>query len=114
MTNWYFAGMFDETFWAQVGKQRVSGKESAEVLRQVVAKARETDLTWLASAKQLDALCRLELAFEIKRRGERVHWSLNPFRIRPEAIGSANTIGEAIDALVRTVRIGYAERLSGS
>jgi hypothetical protein len=78
MTDWYFAGMFDETFWAQVGKQRFTGSGAAEVLRQLVAEAGDGDLTWLSTAGLLDALCRTEVAFELKRRGERVQWVLNP------------------------------------
>ncbi len=45
----------------------------------------------------LDALCRAEVAFEIKRRGERVHWV---------ASGYAGRIGEAIDALTKAVQKG--------
>jgi len=82
MTDWYFAGMFDETFWAQVEKQRFTGRGAAEVLRQLIAEAGDGDLTWLSRASMLDALCRA--AFEIKRRSERVQWLLNPFRDRPE------------------------------
>jgi hypothetical protein len=110
MTDWYFAGMFDETFWAQVGKQRFSGKESAEVLRQVIAEAGEADLTWLPSAKRLDALCRMETAFEIKRRGVRIEWVLNPFRTPSEERGIAETIGDAIDALIRAARMRYGSQ----
>ena len=99
MTDWYFAGMFDETFWGHVGKDRFSAKQADEVLRQLIAEAGESDFTWLPHAKRLDALCRLEVAFEIKRRGERIRWVLNPFREQPEASGFAKTIGEAIDAL---------------
>jgi hypothetical protein len=100
MKDWYIAGMFDETFWAQVGKQRFSGKQAAGALRQLVAEAGEADLTWLPSASALDTLCRVGLAFEIKRKGERVQWVLNPFRDQPKASGYAVTIREAIDALV--------------
>ena len=55
-------------------------------------------------ASMLDVLCRAELAFEIKPRGERVQWVLNPFRDRPEASGYAGTIGEAIDALLEAAQ----------
>ena len=104
MTDWYFAGMFDETFWAAVGKQKLMGRTAAVVLRQLIAEAGDGDLTWLSTAGLLDALCRAELAFEIKRRGERVQWVLNPFRDRPDASGYAGTIGEAVDALVGAAR----------
>jgi hypothetical protein len=83
MSDWYFAGMFDETFWAQVEKQRFTGRGAAEVRRQLIAEARDGDLTWLSRASMLDTLCRAEPGFEIKRRGERVQWVLNPFRDRP-------------------------------
>ncbi len=67
-------------------------------------------------AHLLDALCHLELAFAIKRRGERVQWMLNPFRDPPEASGDAETIGDAIDALTRAARMRYAAQwaLTGS
>ena len=80
------------------------------MLRQLIAEAGDGDLTWLSSAGMLDALCRAEVAFEIKRRGERVQWVLNPFRDRPDASGYAETIDKAIDALVATARIRYGEQ----
>src|ERR1700747_1063714 len=97
--------MFDETFWAVVGKQRLKGRTAAEVLRPLVAQAREPDLSWMSKVRLLDALCRLDLSFAIKRRGGRIHWMLSPFRAPPEASGHAKTIGEAIDALIRSARI---------
>jgi len=111
MTDWYFAGMFDEMFWGQVGEKRlIIGTGAAEVLRQIVAEAAEADLTWLVNANQLDALCRAELAFDIKRRGEGLRWVLNPFRDQADASGYAVTIREAIDALVGTANTRGAER----
>jgi hypothetical protein len=104
MTDWYFAGMFDETFCAQVGKQTSSGKTAAEVVRWLVTKAGETDLTWLPDIHNLDSLCRMELGFAIRRKGERVQWVLNPFRNKPAAAGYVSTIGEAIDALFQAAR----------
>jgi len=109
MTDWYFAGMFDATFWGVVGKQKLRGGTAGEVLRQIVAKAREPDLSWIAKAYLLDALCQVELSFAIKRRGEQVEWVLNPFRIPSESNGIAMTIGEAIAALVRAARVRYGE-----
>ena len=99
MTDWYFAGVFDETFWAQTGKQRTVGTHAAEVLRTLIAGAGEADLTWLPHAQRLDALCRSEMSFEIKRNGERLQWVLNTFREQAEATGFAETMGDAIDAL---------------
>jgi hypothetical protein len=99
MMDWYFADMFDATFWSQVGKLRITGKSAAEVLRQIVAEAGETDLTWLPYVGRLDALCRSEIAFEIRRRGDRIVWVMNPFCDQPEASGTTNSIGDAVDAL---------------
>ena len=112
VTDWYIAGLCDETFWAMVGKQKLKGRTAGEVLRQLVAEAREPDLSWISKVRLLDALCRLELAFGIKRRGERIQWVLNPFRGPPEASGYASTIGEAIDALVHAAQVAHhsAER----
>jgi hypothetical protein len=110
MTDWYFAGMFDETFWTQVGEQRFSGKGATGVLRQLIAEAGDADFTWLPSASALDALCRAEVAFELKRKGERIQWVLNPFRDQPEASGHAATIREAIDALVTRLPARPGER----
>lgn len=112
MTDWYFAGMFDETFWAVVGKQKFRGSTAAEVLRPLVAEAGEPDLSWMSKVHLLGALCRLELAFAIKRRDDRVQWILKPFRDPPDASGDAETIGEAIDALVRAARVRYGEHWS--
>ena len=72
MTDWYIAGMGDEMFRAQVGKRKLQGRTAGEVLRQLVTEAREPDLSWIWKADRLDALCRLELAFGIKRRGKRI------------------------------------------
>ena len=105
MTDWYFAGMFDEAFWAHIGKHRFIGAHAAEVLRPLIAEAGEADLTWLPHAQRLDALCRAEMSFEIKRKGERLQWVFNPFRDQPAASGFADTIGEAIDALTGATRI---------
>ncbi len=112
MTDWYIAGIRSKTFCALVAKQKLEGRTAGEVLRQLVAEAREPDLSWIAKADLLDALCRLELAFGIKRRGERILWVLNPFRDPPEASGYASTIGEAIDALVQVAQVRHhsAER----
>ena len=68
--------------------------------------------SWISNVRLLDALCRLELAFGIKRRGERILWVLNPFRDPPEASGYASTIGEAIDALAHAAQVRHhsAER----
>ena len=112
MTDWYIAGICDEMFWAMVGKQKFQGRRAGEVLRQLVAEAREPDLSWISKVDLLDALCRLELAFGIKRRGERIHWVFNPFRDPPEASGYASTIGEAIDALAHAAQVRHhsAER----
>jgi hypothetical protein len=108
MTDWYFGGMFDETFWAVVGKKRFRGRTAAEVLRLLVAQAGEPDLSWMSKVRLLDALCRLELSFAIKRRGEQVQWTLSPFRDPPEASGiGKTTIGAAIDALIRSARIRH-------
>ncbi len=107
MTDWYFAGMFDEKFWALVGNQEIKGRTAAEVLRPLVAKASEPDLSWISKVRLLDALCNFELAFAIERRGEQVQWVLNPFREPPEASGFAKTIGEAIDALSRASQIRH-------
>ena len=112
MTDWYIAGICDETFWAVVGKQKLKGRTAGEVLRQLVAEAREPDLSWISKARLLDALCRLELSFGIKRRSEQIQWVLNPFRDPPEASGYASTIAEAIDALVHAAQLHHhsAER----
>jgi hypothetical protein len=107
MTDWYFAGMFDEAFWAVVGKQKLKGLTAAEVLRPLVAAAGEQDLSWMWNAHLLDALCRLELSFTIKRRGEQIQWVLGPFRNPTEGNGIAATIGEAIDALIKSARIRH-------
>jgi len=56
MKDWYFAGMFDETFWAQIGKQRFSGKTAAEMLRQIVAEAGETTGFATSIGEAVDAL----------------------------------------------------------
>jgi hypothetical protein len=101
--------MFDETFWALVGKQKPKGRTAAEVLRPLVAEAGEPDLSWMSKARLLDALCRLELSFAMKRRGMRVQWALTPFRDPPGASGDAETIGDAIDALIRVARTRYGE-----
>ena len=108
MADWYFAGMFDEAYWAVVGKQKLSGRTAGEVLRQLVAEAAEPDLSWMAKVGLLDALCRFELAFAINRRGERLEWVLNPFRDPPEARGNATTLGGAIDALSRAARVRHS------
>jgi hypothetical protein len=105
MTDWYFAGLFDETFWAQIGKQRIHGRGAAEVLRQVIAEAGEADLTWLSNVGLLDAMCRAGHAFEIRRKGDRLQWVLNPFREQAAARGSAETIGAAIDELSKAARL---------
>ena len=105
MTDWYFAGMFDEAFWAHIGKRRIVGTHAAEVLRTLIAEIGEADLTWLPHAQRLDALCRSEMSFEIKRNGERLQWVLNPFRDQPGASGFAETIGDAIGALAVATRI---------
>ena len=111
--DWYFAGLFEESFWAQAGKkERIIGKEATEVLRQLIAEAGEADLTWLPSVEQLDALCRQGDSFEIKRRGDLIHWALNPFAMTPEAIGSAHTIGGAIAALVSSTHPNYSAKMS--
>ena len=65
MTDWYFAGMFDETFWAVLGSQKLRSRTAAEVLRPLVAEAREPDLSCISKVRLLDALCRLELTFAI-------------------------------------------------
>jgi hypothetical protein len=104
MTDWYFAGMFDETFWAEIDAKKISGRNAAEVLRSLIAATGETDIAWLSKAGLLYALCRTEMAFEIKRRGGQIHWVLNPFRDNPEASGNAGTIGEAIDALTQAAQ----------
>jgi hypothetical protein len=109
MNDWYFAGMFDETFWAEVGEQRITGKGADEVLRQLVAEAGEPDRSWLPHVGRLDALCRSEIAFEIKRRGERIDWVLSPFRDRPDATGSASSIGNAVGALTAAARQRYPD-----
>lgn len=111
MTDWYFAGMFDEAFWAHIGEQRFTGTHAAEVLRQLIAEAGEGDLTWMPRSQQLDALCRAEMSFEIKRKGERLQWVLNPFRVQPGASGYVDTIGEAIDALTGATQIRLGERI---
>ena len=108
MADWYFAGMFDEAFWALVGKRKISGRTADEVLRQLVAEAGEPDLSWIAKVGLLDAICRFELAFTINRRGEWLEWVLNPFRDPPEASGNATTLGEAIDALSRAARVRHS------
>ena len=115
MTDWYIAGICEEMFYALVGKQKLQGRTAGEVLRQLVTEAREPDLSWISKADLLDALCRLELAFGIKRRGKRIQWVLNPFRDPPEASGYARTIGEAIDALVHVAQVRHhsAERAGG-
>jgi hypothetical protein len=97
--DWYFAGMFYERFWAVVGKQKLKGRTAADVLRPL-AKAGEPDLSWMSKVQLLDALCRLGLSFAMKRRGMRVQWALTPFRDPPGPSGDAETIGEAIDALI--------------
>ena len=102
--------MSDETFWGVVGKQKPKGRTAADVLRQIVAKAGEPDLSWLSKVRSLDALCRLELSFTIKRRGDQIQWVLNPFRNPTEGNGIAATIGEAIDALTRVARACYGEQ----
>jgi hypothetical protein len=107
MTDWYFVGMFDESFWAVVGKQKIDGRTAAEVLGPLVAEAGESDLSWMSEVRLLDALCRLELAFAIRRKGDRVQWVLSPFRDPPDTSGDAETIGEAILALIRSARIRY-------
>ena len=53
MTDWYFAGMFDETFWAVVRKQTLRGRTAAEVLRLLVVKAGEPDLSWISKLRLL-------------------------------------------------------------
>ena len=111
LPDWYFAGLLDKSFCAQVRKERIIGKEAAEVLHQLVAEAGEADLTWISSAKQLDTLCRSEVSFEIKRTGARIQWVLNPFRERLGAIGFARTIGEAIDALVSSAYRNYGPKM---
>ena len=109
---WYFAGLFDASFWAQAGKkERITGKEVAEVLRRLVADAGEADLTWLASANHLDTLCREGASFEIKRRGERIQWALNPFANKPDATGFANSIGGAIAALISSTHPNYSPKM---
>ena len=109
--DWYFAGLFDESFWAQAGKkERIIGKEAAEVLRQLVAEAGEADLTWLPSVGQLDALCRQGDSFEIKRKGGLLQWALNPFASTPEATGFVDTIGGAIAALVSSTHPNYSTK----
>jgi hypothetical protein len=72
-----------------------------------VAAAGEQDLSWVRTAPLLDALCRFELSFTIKRRGEQIQWGLNPSRNPTEGNGMAATIGDAIDALIRSARIRY-------
>lgn len=109
MTEWYFVGMFDEAFWAVVGKQKIDGRTAAEVLEPLVAEAGESDISWMSEVRLLDALCRLELAFAIRRKGDRVQWVLNPFRDPPDTAGDAATIGEAIDALICVARTRYGE-----
>src|ERR1700739_3863846 len=109
MIDWYFAGMFDEKFWAVVGKQKLKGRMAAEVLRPLVAKAGELDLSWMSKVGLLDALCRLELSFAMKRRGKRVQWALTPFRDPPGASGDAETIGDAIVARIGAARMRYGE-----
>ena len=59
MKDWYVAGMFDETFWAQIGKQRFSGKTAAEMLRQIVAEAGKQRALLRRSAKPSTRLQRL-------------------------------------------------------
>ena len=107
MIDWYFAGMFDESFWAVVGKQKLKGRMAAEVLRPLVAKAGDPDLSWMSKVHLLDALCRLQLSFAMKRSGTRVQWALTPFRDPPGASGDAETIGEAIDALIGEAQMRY-------
>jgi hypothetical protein len=108
MTDWYFAGMFDQTFWAVVGKgKKISGRTAAQVLRPLVAKAREPDLSWMSKVYLLDALCHCELAFTIKRSGEQVQWVLNPFRYPLDARGDAETISDAVDALAKAASRRY-------
>jgi hypothetical protein len=107
MTDWYFVGMFDQAFWAVVGKRKIDGRTTAEVLEPLLAEAGEPDLSRMSEVRLLDALCRLELAFVIRRKGNRVQWVLNPFRDPPDTSGDAETIGEAIEALIRSARILY-------
>jgi hypothetical protein len=57
MIDWYFAGMFDEVFWAMIGNQQIMGRTAAEVLRPLVAEAGELDLSWMTKVWLLDALC---------------------------------------------------------
>ncbi|HWE76615.1 MAG TPA: hypothetical protein VG328_25850 [Stellaceae bacterium] len=109
--DWYFAGLFDESFWAQTGNKPIAGKGAAEVLRQLVAEVGEADLTWVAGAKDLDTLCLCGASFEIKRVGERVQWALSPFSEAPKATGFAHTIGDAIEALVRSARSNYSTKI---
>ena len=92
--------------------RKLKGRTAAEVLRPLVVKAGELDLSWILRFVLLDALCHLEFAFAIKRRGERVQWVLNPFRDPPEASGDAETIGDAIDAL-RAARTAMASNGHG-
>jgi hypothetical protein len=107
MIDWYFAGMFDATFWGVVGKQKPKGRTAGDVLRQIVAEAGEPDLSWLSKSRLLDALCRSELSFAMKRRGMRVQWALTPFRDPPGPSGDADTIGDAIDALIGAAQMRY-------
>jgi hypothetical protein len=101
--------MFDETFWSVFGKEKITGRTAAEVLRALVAHAGEPDLSWMSKVRLLDALTQLEVSFAIKRRGERIEWILNPFRKPPEGNGQAETIGDAIDALIRVARPRYGK-----
>ncbi len=110
MIDWYFAGMFEESFWAMVGDNEIKGRTADGVLRPLVAIAVELDFSWISKVRLLDALCRSELAFAIERKGEQIRWVLNPFRDPPEASGGAEMIGDAIDALLATVRIRYGEQ----
>jgi hypothetical protein len=107
MSDWYFAGLFEETFSATVGNHMIHGRTAAEVLRVLVAEASEPDLTWIGLAQILDMLCVTEIAFELKRNRDKIQWVLNPFRDSPDASGSAPTIGEAIDALHAAARCRY-------
>jgi hypothetical protein len=107
MTDWYFAGIGNETFWALVGEREIKGRTAAQVLRPLVTEASEPDISWISKVLLLEALSRFELAFVIERRGEQVQWVLNPFLEPAEASGFAKTIGEAIDALSRASRIRH-------
>jgi hypothetical protein len=51
MTDWYFCGTFDATFWAKVNGKRLSGTRAAVVLRPLLVEACEADIGCLTKAR---------------------------------------------------------------